>query len=183
MSVSLTSTRLSSVSVTSSAGFLTRVSCLLICTGRGSNKGFSNSPMRFGFPHWHAVEQIHTPSTLGLGTCRHVIRAMHERVQLCQTEVASIARALASVESTTSSDTRSHLQEKEGRSKDSFQDLLRTARNKPHSAPANEDLGTKEQWMLHLRHCTHTADSRHDSRRSNSQTLARPTAGPTGPFN
>ena len=39
-----------------------------------------------------------------------------------------------------------------GRSKDSFRDVQKTARNKPHSAPANQALGTKEHVMLPALH-------------------------------
>ena len=41
----------------------------------------------------------------------------------------------------------------EGHSKDSFQDLLRTVWNKPHTAPANQVLGTeKRHAMLPAQH-------------------------------
>ena len=71
----------------------------------------------------------------------------------------SFARTWAAAESTTSSEnivTQSFKKKKppkylirlgKGHSKDSFQDLLRTVRNKPHSAPTNQMSGTKEHRM------------------------------------
>ena len=96
-----------------------------------------------------------------------VIRAMHERVQLCQdpqTEFA-IHRESPGVSRINHSLTvhgHAIFQEKEAaqildevgkvHSKDSFQDLLRTVRSKPHSAPVNQVLCTTQHAMLHAQH-------------------------------
>ena len=93
-----------------------------------------------------------------------VIRAMRERVQLCQdsqTEFAFLRESpgVGRINHTTSSQctvTRSFKKEKPpkysmksgtGRSKTLSWDSQKTARNKPHSAPANQLSGTKEHAM------------------------------------
>ena len=96
-----------------------------------------------------------TSPTLCMNECRSV--------RIHKLNLLSAARALASAESTTSSEctvTQSLEKKKppnalklgKGRSKDSFQELLTTVRNKPHSAPANQVLDTKEHGMLLVHH-------------------------------
>ena len=86
-----------------------------------------------------------------------VIRAVHERVQLCQdpqTEFALLRECLASAESTASSERtvtqffkrdkppKSSMRLGKGPLRDSFRHSQRTALNKPRSVPASRVLGT-----------------------------------------
>ena len=106
--------------------------------------------------HWESLEALHSESVWGRASmlrtsswqkqtssvpCPNAYSFVRTSRQNLQ---SSVVRALASAESSTFSE--------KGRSKDSFRDSQKTARNKPHSAPANQVLGTREHAMLPALH-------------------------------